>query len=72
MNAYHKKKLKRKILRQIEKGRKFNGFKWKYKTILYKWPSLGLCSEIVGIMPMNGPVGQVFHINYIHESLSNN
>jgi hypothetical protein len=69
MNKHHKKKLKRKILRQIQKGRKFIRFTFKYKTILYKWPNLGLCSEIVGIQPMDGPVGTVFHLTNKYESL---
>lgn len=67
MNKYHKKRLKRKIIRQIQKGRKFKSFKWKYKAVLYKWPSFGLSSEIVGIQPMVGPIGVVFHLTNKYE-----
>jgi len=70
MNYYHKRKLKRKIRRQIQ-GIRFHRRRDRFKTILYKWPNLGLGAEIVGVQPMSGPVGTVFHLNYIYESLRN-
>lgn len=63
----HYNRLKNKIRRQrfgidrlqIRRSRKF----LKFKTLLSKIPWPTLCEEIIGIQPIAGPTGTVFHLN---------
>lgn len=70
MNKHHQKQIQNKIYRQIT-GRskildKKRGRFWaKFKTLLSRKPLSGMCNEIIGIMPIDAPTGQVFYLNVV-------
>lgn len=68
-NRVYRKRLHKQIYRKRFGGSQpSQQFRWKwkialYKTLFYKTPNVGLCSEIVGIQPMDDPIGQAFYLN---------
>lgn len=69
MNKKHLKRLRKKILRQrlginqlrIRILRKIRNRIY-YKLQPDPWPSF-LCEDVIGIRPMDGPMGTVFYLN---------
>ncbi len=38
-----------------------------YHYMIHHWPTFFMMKELVAVRPMDGPTGQVFYLNKIHQ-----